>query len=188
MEEFDLSRVEDDPERETVNAVAMLSYKPTEEETLVDTMEELSDFVERAVPVEVDSVNIGAENDAEIFYPDMEGVDTEYSPGYVFHDGYLVFGTTEEALENVVSAQKGREVKLADTDVYRRAVGALPGGMHVMAWVNMGELVEQMEPDAFGWTAGELEVLEESIGSVAVGVNTDGEYARISVVLTLFSE
>ena len=188
VEEFDLSRVEEDPERETVNAVAMLSYKPTKEEILVDTMEELSDFVERTVPVDVDSVNIGVQNRAQIFYPDMRELETEYSPGYVFHDGYLVFGTTEEALENVVSAQKGREVKLSDTDLYRRAAAVLPGDLHALAWVNMGELVGQVERDTVDLTVGELEVLEESVGSVAVGVSTDGEYARISVVLTLFAE
>ena len=86
------------------------------------------------------------------------------------------------------SFQKGREVKLSDTDLYGRAAAVLPGDLHALAWVNMGELVGQVERDTVDLTVGELEVLEESVGSVAVGVSTDGEYARIGLVLTLFSE
>ena len=128
VEEFDLVRIQEDPAEETINAVAMLSYLSEGEDTLVDTLEDLSDLLQDEVEVDIDSVDVGADNDAEIFRPDFFGIETDYAPGYVFHDGYLIFGTTEGALENTVGAQTGDLDALSSYDEYQRAVGELPGG------------------------------------------------------------
>ena len=80
VEEFELDLIQENPKDETVNAVAMLSYLQEEEDSLADTLEELSELLEDEVDVNIDSLDVGAANDAEIFKPDFQGIEIDYTP------------------------------------------------------------------------------------------------------------
>ena len=188
VEEFDVARIKDDPAEETVNAVVMLSHRSNEEDALADTLEDLSDLLKDEIDVDIDSVDVGADNDAEIFSPDFSGIETGYAPGYVLHDGYLVLGTTSDALKDAVDAQKGNGDDLASEDAYKRGVGSLPGDHQFLGWVNLASIVSQLDADDFDMTEDQFEVLEESVGSVAATVNADTHHLRASLVITLFPE
>lgn len=188
VEEFDLVRIQEDPEEETVNAAVMLSYRSEGEETLVDTLEDLADLLQDQVEVDIDSVDVGADNDAEIFRPDFFGIETDYAPGYVFHDGYLIFGTTEEALENTVGAQTGNLDDLSSHEEYRRAVGELPGNRQFLFWMSLERIVSQVDPDDTDMTDEEFEVLQASAGSIAASASADAEHIRLGMAFTFFPE
>ena len=168
--------------------MAMLSYHSNGEDALADTLEDLSDLLEDGAGVEIDSVDVGADNDAEIFYPDPSDFGTDYAPGYVLHDGYLILGTTEEALEDAVGAHKGDVDNLASVDEYRAAVGSLPGDGQFLVWVNLQSIISQLDADDVDLDEDEFEVLEESSGSIAVGVKADADHIRASLAIALFPE
>ena len=187
VEEFDWEQVEYNPVEETVNAVGMLSYRSGSEEDLADTLEDLVDLIPAEIDMDIDSVDVGADRDAEIFSLESDFVETDYAPGYVLHDGYLILGTTEDALEDAVAARKGDIDDLASWAEYQRAVGALPGDRQVLAWVNLQPFISQMGAE-FYLEEDEYQVLEESIGSVGASFKADDQFMRASMVLTLFPE
>ena len=187
VEEFDWRKVENNPEEETVNVVGMLSYRSGSEEQLADTLEDLVDLIPGEADIEIDSVDVGADRDAEVFSLDSDYIETDYEPGYVIHDGYLTFGTTEEALEGSVAAQKGSIEDLASVAEYQRAVAALPDDRQVLAWVNLKPFVAQLGAENY-MEDDEYQVLEESIGSAGASFKADTQYLRASVVLTFFPE
>jgi hypothetical protein len=188
VEEFDAVRIERNPTEEAINAVAMLSYRSEGEEPLEDTLDDLSDLIEDGGYMDSDTVDLGADNDARIFEPDFFGIETDYAPGYVFHDGYLIFGTTKDALENVVSAQKGDVEDLASLAEYRRAVSSLPGERQFLYWVSMQRIVAELNADDMNMTDDEFEALEEVPGSLAIVATFDEELVRASLSLTFFPE
>ena len=188
VEEFDAGRIEEDPMEETLNVVAMLSYLPESESRLEDSLEDFSDFLQEEIPLDIDSEDVGADNDAEIFRPDFFGIETDYTPGYVLHNGYLVFGTTEEALENVVSAQNGDEDALSSVTEYQRAVEVLPGEPQFLFWLDLRSIVAQLDADDMDMTDDEFEALEESIGSLVVVSSVDEEMIRASLAVTFFPQ
>ena len=188
VSQFDWERLENNPETETVNAVAMLSYRSGSEDGLADTLETLTDLVRDEIDIDIDSVDVGADRDAEIIFVDSDFIETDYEPGYVLHDGYLIIGTTEEALEDTVAAQKGRIGDLAAQAEFRRAVDALPDDRQILAWVNLQSFFSRLDADYFYVEDDEYELLEESIGSVAASFKADSQYMRVSLAVTLFPE
>ena len=62
-------------------------------------MDEIVDLVEQEVGlfVEIDTVDVGASDDAVLFDIGGELVQTDYAPGYVLHGGYMTVGTTKYA-------------------------------------------------------------------------------------------
>ncbi|MCY4365796.1 MAG: DUF3352 domain-containing protein [Chloroflexi bacterium] len=188
VEEFDAASIEEDPLEETVNAVAMLSYLPEAEAQLGETLEDFSDFLEDEAPIDVDSEDVGADNDAEIFRADLFGIETDYAPGYVLNDGYLVFGTTEDALENAVAAQAGYEENLASLDEYQRAVGALPGDSQLLVWLDLQRIVAELDAEDMDMTDDDFEALEESLGSLAIVSSVNEELIRVGLAITFFPE
>ena len=190
VEEFDWEDVEYSPEEETVNAVGMLSYRSGSEDALADTLEDLTDLVQDQIfiDIDIDSVDVGADRDAEIMFIDSDFIETDYEPGYVLHDGYLILGTTEEALENTVAARRGNNGDLASLPEYQRAESALPDDRQAMAWVNLHPFISQLDAEYLDVNRDEHEVLEDSIGSVAASFKADTQYLRATLVVTLFPE
>lgn len=188
VEEFDWEEIQYDPEQVTVNAVGLLSYSSGGGDTLADTLEDLTDLIEDEVDIEIDSVDVGADRDAEIILLDSDIIETGYEPGYVLHDGYLIFGTTSDALEKTVAAQKGAIGDLASLPEFRRAVGGLPDDRQALAWVNLQPFLAQLDADYYYLEADEYQVYEESLGSVAASFKADSQYMRASVAITLFPE
>ena len=188
VDDVDPITIQDNPADETVNAVAILSYLPGNEGPLIDTLEELSDFLQDDMDLDVDSVNVGADNDAEIFQPDSDRIDTDYSPGYVFHDNHLLFGTTEDALEDAVATQNGNLDDLSSNKEYQRAVEVLPRERQGLLWISLQQLVGHIDAEDTSMTDNEFEVLQVTAGSIAASANADQEYIRVSIAATLFPE
>ncbi|MYC30424.1 MAG: DUF3352 domain-containing protein [Chloroflexi bacterium] len=188
VEEFDAGRIEEAPMEETVNVVAMLSYRPEAESKLEDGLEEFSDFLEEEMPLDIDSEDVGADKDAEIFKPDFFGIQTHYTPGYVLHDGYLIVGTTEEALQNVVAAQIGEAEDLGSQVEFRRVMEALPNEYQFLFWLDLQNIVAELEPEDLDMTEEDFEALEAVLGSVAIVSDADEELIRTNIAITLFSD
>ena len=188
IEEFDARRIEEDPIEETVNVVALLSYLSEEESRLENALEDFSDFLQDEAPVDVDSEDVGADNDAEIFRVDFFGIETDYAPGYVLHNGHLIFGTTEEALVNTVAAQNGDLDDLASLDEFQRSVGALPRDRQFLVWLDLQRIITEMSAGDLDLTDNAFEALEASLGSIAAGAKADEEIIRVGLAITLFPE
>ena len=186
VREFDFERVEDADEY-AVDAVAILSYLSDSEEELRDTMEEVRDLIE-TVGVDSDSVDIGAVEDAIVF--DLEALvgDSAYSPGYVMHKDYLTIGTTEDALTAIVESQNGDIETLSGVSEYQRVLGHLPDGLQGIFFVNLRTIVEQIDPDDMDMDRDMLEVLEESLGAVALGLIAGEDVSRATYAVTFFPE
>ena len=186
VREFDFQRVEDADEY-AVDAVAMLSYLSDNEEDLRDTMEEVRDLIE-TVGVDIDSEDVGAVEDAVVF--DLEDLmgDTAYSPGYVMHKDYLTIGTTEDALTAIIESQNGDIETLSGVSEYQRVIGHLPDGVQGIFFVNLQTIVAQVGPDDMDMERDMFEVLEESLGAVAVGLIAGEDVSRATYAVTFFPE
>ena len=183
-----------------ISLVTLLSYRASGEDDLADTIEKLQEFLEDEGGVDFESVDVGADRDAQIM-----DIDVDYSPGYVLNDGYLIFASTEDSLAETVELQGGGGDNLNSNSAYKRAVGHLPGNKHFLAYINLNEIIRESDPDAF-----ELDVdlysydfanprqldgqplFENSIGSAAasytLGKGGEGGLDRYTTVLTLFPE
>ena len=204
--DVDFARVEEDPMTNAVDLYAMIAYREGSKNGLSDTMDEIVDLVEQEVGlfVEVDTVDVGASDDAVLFDIGGELVQTDYAPGYVLHEGYMTVGTTKYALETAVAMQQGDETSLSSVDEYNRVIGYLPAERQSLAYVNLQRIIRQIDPYDLDLTKDEFEILQESIGVAAVSSysphclessaddscpipeNEDG--TRITAVLTLFPE
>ena len=165
----------------------MLSYVSDNEEDLRDTMEEVSDLIE-TVGVYSDSVDVGAVEDAVVF--DLEALmgDSAYSPGYVLHEDFLTLGSTEDALSAIVDVQNGDIETLSGDSEYKRVTGHLPDGLQGILFVNLRTIVAQLDPDDMDMERDMFEILEESLGAVAVGLIAGEDVSRATYAVTFFPE
>ncbi len=181
--DFDFQAVMDAPEENSVDAVVMLSYRDGREEALGDSLDGLADELEWSLGVDLDRVDVGADRDARMF--PVEG--TGYAPGYALHDGYLMFVTTEEALEAVIARQKGEGDNLSSQAEYGRAIGLLPESGRARTYVALNRIVDGIDWLEAGLTRDEYELLG-ALGAVAASVGSDGGFDRFTLALTLFPE
>lgn len=206
VSDVDFAAIELDPLSNTVDAIAMLSYREAGETGLREIMDEVADIIEENLYffVDVDSVSMGADADATVFNISPDLAETNYAPGYVLYEGYLTVGTTEDALETTVDLQDGKGRSLASTDEYARIVGQLPAPRQALAYVNLQRIIGQFEPEDLEMTKDEFEILETSLGAVAIGAYSphcldfvrDGDcelpagerVTRFTAALTLFPE
>ena len=190
VRDFDLDRAED-VERYAIDAVAMLSYVPGGEEGLMHTVDELVDLLAEESGEEFPprtSRDIGADHEAVTFdVEDLMG-ETAYSPGYVFHGGYMTIGSTERALRAIVDSQKGARAALDGTQAYQRARESLPDVVQFLMFLDLHRIIVQMDPDSLGIDPDYYEILEKAFGAVAVSDSAEGDHLRASFVLTLFPE
>ena len=187
VQDFDFERAED-IENYTVDVAAMLSYDPNNKEELTDTMDDVTGFIESSGLVTSDGEDVGAEEDATIFNLEEPMGDTAYSPGYVLHDGYLIIGSTQNALESIADVQNGDSEALAGAPEYRRIRDHLPDTLQALMFIDLQRIISQLNPDQLGMDRQEFEILEEGFSAIAAGSNTDAKYSRSLFVLTLFPE
>lgn len=190
IRDLDFERVAD-PERYAVDIMAAMSYVPGGEEGLMRTVDKLVDLLEEVsgedFPIAT-SKDIGADHEAVTFsVSDVEGP-TAYSPAYVFHDGYMTIATTERALRAVVDAQDGARGTLAETREYQRVRGGLPDTLEFLVYLDLHRIIAGLDPDSLDIDPDDHRVLEDMFGAVALGVSSDTDYARASLVITLFPQ
>ena len=190
VRDFDFDRVED-VERYAIDVVAMLSYVPGREEGLMRTVDKLVDLLEDAADegfMARAAKDIGADHEAVMFDVEDLAGETAYSPGYVFHGGYMVIGSTERALEAVVDSQKGVRAALDGTQKYQRARESLPDLVQFLMFLDLHRIIVQMDPDSLDIDPDYYQILQKAFGAVAVSASSEGDYSRASFVLTLFPE
>ena len=191
VREFDFQEVESNPETNAVDAMAMLSYRSDNKRDLQDTMDVFVELVEKYSfgVVSVDSVDVGAEDDAIVLKLDALGFsDIAYSPGYVLHDGYMTLASTEDALATTVDVQNGDADSLTSDGEYQRAIAHISGNRQGMGYVNFQLIIRYLDLDDLGMDRDEFKILETGLSGAAFGAHQGEEYSRFSFVVTLFPE
>ena len=171
----------------------LLAYDEGGEDTLADTADEILDLLQDEVDIRFEEVDVGADRDALVHYPEYE----EYSPGYILSRGQWVFGLTEDTLADAVELQREGGDALDSNPQYRRVLDLLPGVRHGLVYANLNEIIRQLDPEdleihADGEYLDGQAILEEAIGSAAVsytlGNQKEDTLDHYAVVLTLFPE
>ena len=141
--EFDFEAIDESPEDNPVPATAMLSYRDGSRDGLQATMDDLSSLIEEYLFffATLDTVDLGAGATATLF----RIAETEYAPGYALHDGWLILGSSEEAIAAIVARQTGAGNALASNAEYRRAVGHLPAPRQALGYVNLQRIIAQVD-------------------------------------------
>ena len=192
VRDFDFDAVTDDPAANAIDVVAMLSYREDGKAELEDTMDQVAKLVQNYAGLQPNSVDVGAGDDATVFDLGLLGMMTGgqfgYRPGYVLHDQYLTFGTTQSALSAIVERQNGRGDGLSSDAEYRRATAHLATDGQFLGYVDVRSIVAQIDMDDLELEPGEYRILLEGIGVAAFSSVTGEDYSRGAAVLTLFPE
>ena len=98
--DLDIDHIDEGP---PISLVTLLLYKGRSEDDLAGTIKEFQEFLEDEGGVSFESVDVGADRDAQIV-----DIDVDYSPSYVLNDGYLIFGSTKDSLAEIVELQGAR--------------------------------------------------------------------------------
>ena len=160
-----------------VEGVVALSYRPLSRDGLEETLDEVTGF---ATPIGgfLEQIEVGAANPARVM-----DFGESFAFGYVLNDGFLMVGT-EEGLETSVAVQNGTMDGIADSEKYRRVTGHIPYDPKLLAYLDIGRLVEEMGPAMLD-TDSDLNGALSDWGALAFGVGSDRDYTRATLVLSL---
>lgn len=185
IRDFDFDLIQTNPEENAVDVVAMLSYLPNNKGNLEDTVEDIIDTTTGYALLEADykRVDVGATDEARVF--EIDGIG--YSPGYVLHNGYLTAGTTTDALKAVVRRQNGNGESLSTSSEYIRAASLLPTNREFIAYIDLHQIISQVDRRDAGLTRDQYRTLEKSLSAVAMSGAYD-DHGRFRLVLTLFPD
>ena len=188
IEAFDIEEFGDNPDENPLNITVSIEHDEGEEADLEASLREIANSLEKKVNIDQDPVNVGADSPARVIdLSDSIIPIRAYTPGYVLHDGYLTFGTTEEALENIVSVQKGEAPALRSNREYQRAMDLLPGRREAEAWIDLNTIVKGADPGE-KLTRNEYRLITTATGTAAASNHKDGDKEVIVVVMTFFPE
>ena len=182
VSEFDYGAVLDAPERNAVDAAALLAYKKDREGVLSETAEDFLDWLGSLMYLNLDEIDLGAQDDATV----VELVDSPYSPGYVLHDGYLTVATTSWMLKRIVRLQNGEDDSLADDAEYRRALDHLKGEQYALVYLDLQSLAGLGDIEESTLSKREVRFLRASFSSLAIISTAAGDYERLQFALTFF--
>ena len=177
-------QADNDVLEEPLDAMAMLSYQPGRGDELNETLDSLASLLEDEFDLDFDFANVGADRNARLLDV-QEWDDMGYAPGYVLHDGFITFGTTESAIETIVSRQRGRGAALDSDAEYRRVVAHLPDSHDFLAYVDVHELLRiAANADAID--------LDRSVrsmaGAASFSTSLSGDVTRATLAVTLFPD
>ena len=192
-------------ETNAVDAVLMVSYRDGRKNDLADTIDGAVERFAAFAELDTGTRDVGADDRAVVFdLEDLIGEDIDYRPGYVLHEGYLTLGSTERALEAVVERQNGDADGLSEDAEYQRASRLLPDKRQFIGYVDLHQIIRQLDGDDLDLSRDQHRVLEESIGVLAMSsysphcaessepfeceLPAGADVSRFTVVLTLFPE
>ena len=188
IEAFDIEEFGDNPDENPLNITVSIGHDEGGEAALEASLREIANSLEEKVNIDQDPVNVGADSPARVIdLSDSITLIRAYTPGYVLHDGYLTFGTTEEALENIVSVQKGEAPALRSNREYQRAMDLLPRRREAEAWIDLNAIVKGANPGE-NLTRNEYRLITTATGTAAASNHKDGDKEVIVVVMTFFPE
>ena len=166
-------------EGSSLEGAASLSYRPLSANALEGTMDGIAGGVSTLTGVSLRQVDLGASRSANL----MEG-GKPLSLGYVLHDGFLTFGTSAGALETTLAVQEGTRDSVSDTDRYRRVGDHIPYDPLLLAYVDLAQVIGLMGSSGMGPDDGLFGMLSGWLGPIALGVGTDGDYSRATLVVS----
>ncbi|WP_420612511.1 hypothetical protein [Candidatus Spongiisocius sp.] len=169
------------PDREgsSVDGVAALSYRPLSRNALAGTIDGVANGISSLTGVFIQELDSGAGGAAPVTE------DGKLSLGYVLHGGFVAFGTGADALETTVAVQQGTRDHVSGADQYRRTVKHIPYDPLLLAYVDLARVIDRMGSSGMGSDHGPLSMLSRWLGPMALGVGTDGDYTRATLVLSL---
>ena len=168
-----------DGEGASVEGVAALSYRPLSRAALAGTMDGIAGGISTLTGVSMRLFDSGADGPAHVTE------DGKLSFGYILHGGFLTFGTGADALATTVAVQQGTKDGVSDTDRYRRTVEHIPYDPLLLVYVDLASVIDRVGSAGSGSDGGLLPILSRWLGPVAIGVGTDGDYSRATLVLSL---
>lgn len=181
---FDFADFADDPNRHPIDAAALLSYRAGPGDGLSGPMRELADLAEAELDLDYDRVAVGAERDAFIF--DLP--ESRYAPGYLLLDGHLALASTEDALTGLAAVANGPAGALAAAGEHRRAVQQLPERRELLAYIDLREIVGQLDAAGLEISRPQRRLLRGLFSALAAAVHSADGRTRAAAVLTLFPE
>ena len=188
IEAFDIGEFGDNPDVNPLYITVSIGHDEGREADLEASLREIANSLEEKVNIDQDPVNVGADSPARVIdLSDSIVPMRAYAPGYVLHDSYLTFGTTEEALENIVSVQKGEAPALRSNREYQRAMDLLPRRREAEAWIDLNTIVKGMDPGE-NLTRNEYRLITTATGTAAASNHKDGDKEIIVTVMTFFPE
>ena len=188
IEAFDIEEFGDNPSETPLNITVSIEHDQGREADLEGSLREIANSLEEKVNIDQDPVNVGADSPARVIDLSESIVPIRaYTPGYVLHDGYLTFGTTEEALENIVSVRKGEAPALRSNMEYQRAMDLLPGRREAEAWIDLNTIIKGMDLGE-NLTRNEYRLIATATGTAAASNHKDGDKEIIVNVMTFFPE
>jgi len=169
------------PDREgsSVEGVAALSYRPLSRNALAGTIDGIAKGISSLTGVSIQEIDSGAAGAAP-----ATG-DGKPSLGYVLHGGFVTLGTGAGALETTVAVQQGTRDDVSGTAQYRRTVEHIPHDPLLLAYVDLARVIDRIGSRGTGSDDGPLSMLSGWLGPMALGVGTDGDYSRATLVLSL---
>ena len=169
------------PEREgsSVEVVAALSHRPLSGSALAGTMDGIASGVSRLTGMSLHQLDVGAGRPARLLK------DGKPSLGYLLHGGFLILGTGADALDTTVAVQQGTRGRVSDTDRYRRTVEQISYDPLLLAYVDLASVIDRMGSSGMGSDNELLAILSRWLGPMALGVGTDGDYSRATLVISL---
>ena len=188
IEAFDIEEFGDNPDENPLNITVSIGHDEGREADLEASLREIANSLEEKVNIDQDPVNVGADSPARVIdLSDSIIPIRAFTPGYVLHDRYLTFATTEEALENIVSVQKGEAPALRSNREYQRAMDLLPRRREAEAWIDLNTIVKSVDPGE-NLTRNEYRLITTATGTAAASNHKDGDKEVIVVVMTFFPE
>ena len=112
-------------------------------------------------------------------------IGTDYTPGYVLHDGFFTIGTTKHTLEAIATLQE--DGSLSSDSEYRRVIQHLPDDPDILGYIDLRKVIDMAQ--SFDDSAIDRDVydaLEKSLSALAFSSSLKGEYSRFTLALTLF--
>ena len=188
IDEVDIEEFFENPAENPLKITLMIQHEAEMDEDLGAGLRDISNSLEDKLGIDQDPVNVGADSPARVLdlsknIPMVKA----YSPGYVLHEGFLIFGTTEEALESIVSVQKGESTALSSDQEYRRIMSLMPGNSEFEAWIDLQAIVKNTDPGD-RLSRSEYRLLTTATGTAAIANYKDGENEILTAVLTFFPE
>ena len=187
LEQVSLEDLIDEQNESPINANIIVQHRQDSEDELEDTLRSFSRWLREYYNVDTDVANVGAERPARVLDMSRNRRFLQpYNPGYVVNDGYLVMGTTEEALENVVAVQNGDEPPLASLEEHKRAIQLLPKETGIIAWLDLQSLVAEFDPDDSPLSRDQYRALRRATGTIAIARYTAKGTDTLKAVVTMF--
>ena len=153
------------------------------------SVDKLTALVELGAGAQARSVNVGGYEAVVLDLDGLGGVWRDYSPGYLFTEDMVVFGTTVDALSGMVDTLAGTRGSLASAPEFSRLVDMMPEGAGLVLFADIAEIIETAV-DAFPPAMRsdydrDVRPLLEPLNVLLAAIAVNGETTHLTLILTV---